>query len=226
MGTGILPIANIRVDRAAVSLTFDGLRRIQPDAVPDAVLVDVAPGADIKRTGEQLERLGLSDVQATRDLDLAGFSNLDVRQADSVPRLLGILMGILAAGVLVHLVATGVRARRLELATLRSLGFTPRQTHAAVAWQATTVVVVAIGIASVIGVVAGRGVWSGYAERLVVAPEPVTPWLTLVVVGIAGFVLANIVSWLASFPRHPPSAVGVTPGRVDRVDDVGGAASG
>ena len=169
VGTGILRIANVRVDRAAVSLTFDGLRRIRPDEVPEH-------GAR-RRRSRRRHQADRRTARASRperrpgnhDLDLAGFSNLDVRQAQSVPRLLGILMGILAAGVLVHLVATGVRARRLELATLRSLGFTPRQTHAAVAWQATTVVVVAIGIGSVIGVVAGRGVWSGYAERLVVS---------------------------------------------------------
>ena len=207
VGTGILPVADVRFNRAAVSFTFEGLRRIEPDALPDGVVVDVTPDADVRRTGERLERLGLLDPRSTQDFDLVEFSNLDLRQADAVPRLLGLLMGILGAGVLVHLVATGVRARRIELATLRSLGFTPGQVRSAMAWQATTVVVTAVGIATVVGVIAGRAVWRGYAERLVVAPEPVSPWLAIVAVALAGLVLGNVVTWVSAgrFARRPPS---------------------
>ena len=96
----------------------------------------------------------------------------DVR---STPLLLAGLLGLLGAGVLVHLLVTSVRARRRDLAVLKTIGFTRRQLATAVAAQATTLVLVALVIAIPLGIVIGRWTWSSFADDLGVVAGVVVP---------------------------------------------------
>ena len=59
----------------------------------------------------------------------------------SLPFALGIFFALLATATVAHALVTTVRRRRHELAVLRSLGFTRRQTRLAIAWQATLIAV-------------------------------------------------------------------------------------
>ena len=59
---------------------------------------------------------------------------------------------------------TSVRARRRDLAVLKTLGCSRRQVGATVAWQATTIVGLALVIGIPVGIIAGRWTWRGFAE--------------------------------------------------------------
>ena len=131
----------------------------------------------------------------------AGFcgNNRDIRPGDvtnyarirSTPVLLAGLLAILAVAAIAHALITSVRRRARELAVFKTMGFVRRQIYAAVAWQASTLAVIAIAIGVPLGILAGRAVWSTFVDRLGVPREPVIPLLTVVVGIAAALVVAN-----------------------------------
>jgi ABC-type lipoprotein release transport system permease subunit len=207
VGTGVLPIGDGRFDRAA-SVTLSGLRRVRPGAGPEVAVVAFAPGADHDRTARALARIGLRAGIPSADLDVQELVDLDIRPVESTPRLLAALMTILLVGIVVHVFVTVGRARRREIAVLRTLGFTPRQVWASTAWQATTLAAV-VSVGGVLaGTVVGRAIWNAYADRLGVVPEPTIAWAAYAVVAAVALALcwfvAGIVNWRAL--RSNPAA--------------------
>ena len=75
------------------------------------------------------------------------------------PLILGLVLAVLAVGTLSHVLVTGVRRRRRDLAVLKALGFTRSQVRAVVAWQATALAAAAlvIGVPPGSSPAAGRG---------------------------------------------------------------------
>ena len=74
----------------------------------------------------------------------------------SLPLALGVFFALLASATVAHALVTTVRRRRHELAVMRSIGFTRRQSRIAIAWQATLIAVAGIVIGVPLGIVAGR----------------------------------------------------------------------
>lgn len=110
-----------------------------------------------------------------------------------VPIIVG---GLLAASAVVGLavaVALSVRARRGELAILRSLGFTGRQLRTSVRVQATATMVAALVVGAPLGVAAGRLTWRAFSSGLGVVTAPSTPLLAL-----AGLVVGALLVAMAA----------------------------
>jgi predicted lysophospholipase L1 biosynthesis ABC-type transport system permease subunit len=63
-----------------------------------------------------------------------------------------------------------------------------------VAWQATTVALVALAVGLPLGVALGRWSWSLLIDRIGLAPEPVTPWPALLAAATATVLVANLVA--------------------------------
>ena len=85
----------------------------------------------------------------------------DIRNYASVrdtPLVLAVVLAVLAAGTLAHVLLTGVRHRRRDLALLKTLGFTRSQVQGVVAWEASTFAAVALTV----------GVWP--------PPSPAAAW--------------------------------------------------
>jgi ABC-type antimicrobial peptide transport system permease subunit len=89
---------------------------------------------------------------------------------------------------------TSIRRRRRDLSILKTLGFSSAQVRGAVAWQATTFVVVAMAVGMPLGAAAGRLVWSGFANHLGALSEPVTPPVALLVTVPAAILVANLIA--------------------------------
>jgi ABC-type lipoprotein release transport system permease subunit len=89
---------------------------------------------------------------------------------------------------------SSIRRRRHDLAILKTLGFVPAQVRRAVAWQATTLAVVALAIGVPLGVVSGRLIWSHFADQVGVLAETVTPALAVAAVGLGTVVLALVIA--------------------------------
>jgi len=116
---------------------------------------------------------------------------------------------VFAVGTLAHVLLTGVRRRRRDLALLKTLGFTRSQVLGVVAWEASAFAVVALLVGLPLGVIAGRWAWGYFADAAGVptgATVPLTPVLLAITVTL---VLANLIAawpgWTAA--RLHPAAV-------------------
>ncbi len=74
-----------------------------------------------------------------------------------------------------HILVTSIRRRRRDLAVLKTLGFVRGQVSATIAWQATVLIALALLMGLPLGVVAARSVWTLFAGRLGVVPDPQLP---------------------------------------------------
>jgi len=104
------------------------------------------------------------------------------------------LLGVLAVG---HTLVTAVRRRGRDLAVLKALGLGPGQVWAAVAWQASLVVIAGLALGVPIGVAAGRWAWTLVANGVGVVNRPEVPLVGLAALLPAALLIANVV---AAFP--------------------------
>ncbi len=199
VGQAVFPALNNGTGMGkGVAMTPDGFRRMIPSGAPppDTILVRFREGTSPPRALGQLQRqvaaVGSFDVLAPdRPTDLVNFGRVR-----SLPLVLGGLLGVFAAATLAHLLVTSIRRRRRDLAVLKVLGLVPAQVRATVAWQATTLALVAVAVGLPLGVVAGRLVWRLFAGQLGVRPEPAVPLLALGLLALATLVVANLVAVL------------------------------
>jgi FtsX-like permease family len=176
-------------------LTVEGLRRLEPDRGSGygVFYVRYAPDADPEAAQQSLRRLPSGAVQGI-GLPRPPPAVENLGRVDSLPGVLAGLLALLAAAALAHLLVTSVCRRRRDLAILKSLGFVRGQVSAAVAWQATTVALLALAIGLPLGVALGRWTWSLLVDRLGLGAGPVTPGAALLA-GVAATVLvANLVA--------------------------------
>jgi ABC-type lipoprotein release transport system permease subunit len=115
-------------------------------------------------------------------------------RVQGLPLALAALLAALAAATLGHLLVTSIRRRGRELAIVKTLGFVPRQVRTAVAWQATTLAVVAMAIGVPLGVAAGRWAWIVFARGLGIVPAPEVPILVLLLMVPGTVIVANLVA--------------------------------
>ena len=97
---------------------------------------------------------------------------------------------------LAHLLVTSIRRRRRDLAVLKTLGFSSGQVRTTVAWQATTLGLLAAVIGIPVGIACGRWVWIVFAHQLGIVPRPAVPFLTFSVLAALTLVVANVVAIL------------------------------
>jgi hypothetical protein len=175
------------------ALTARGLHRLDPTASPSFFLVDLAPGA---RPAQLQHQYG--DVASTLGPQRPGAIRT-YGQVRQTPLLLAGLLALLGAGVLVHLLVTSARARRRDLAVLKTIGFTRRQIAAAVAAQATTLVAVASLLGVPLGVAIGRWTWSSFADNIGVGAGVVVPTASVLAVVAVALLVGNAA---AAFPAR------------------------
>ena len=197
VGRAVLPAAGHTANLGEGSLvTFEGLRAFDPKAPTDYkvefdfILVRFRPGVSagtvMSRLRGSLQDLDFSDRPFSEPADLLNFG-----RSKNLPLVLSGMLGLLALATLAHALFTSISRRRRDLAILKTLGFTRGETRRTVAWQSTTFVVVSLAVGLAIGVIAGRWLWTRYAESLGILPEPRVP--ALIVLGIVpiGILVAN-----------------------------------
>ena len=173
-------------------VTRDGMRALGAEPAVRRFLVNYADGVTDAEGYRALRRDWGRTV-------LLPFSATDVANLDAVgglPFVLAGLVAVLAIATLGHALVSSVRRRRHDLAVLRTVGFVRRQLSASVAWQATTLVVLALLIGVPLGVAAGRWTWRLVADSLGTAAGPVTPTLAIVLVVPLTILVANAIAAL------------------------------
>ena len=182
-------------------------------AFPSAVAIDLAPGASSKAL---VARISHADPGGTPggtyrlpQNRVQGAAILDAARMGSQPLALALAVAAGAVLSLALALLASVRQRRRELALLKALGLTRRQVMAAVAWQASVILVVAVLVGGPLGVAAGHWAWAAFASSLGAVPVTVVPLPALLAAFLALLVAGNL---LAAGPgaaaaRTRPAAV-------------------
>jgi ABC-type lipoprotein release transport system permease subunit len=158
-------------------------------SAPGDLFLRLTPGADSAAVVADLNaQAGTSAFVRSKGspADIVNFGRVE-----SMPFVLGGILAAIAAATLARLLLSAVRRRRRDLAVLKTLGFVRGQVAAAVAWQATTVVIVGLVVALPLGVALGRWTWTLLADELGVVARPQVPLLGLAAVAGAAVLLAN-----------------------------------
>jgi hypothetical protein len=142
---------------------------------------------------------GVGEVAAPRPLEVVTrVSSLNLSSSDEVPVALAVVAGVAALSLLAYLVATGMWARRTELAILRAMGLSSWGVRSSLAAQATFTVLVVLAVAVPVGVVIGQRAWMGYADDLLVVPEGAVSSAGLGVLVVGALVVANVIALLVA----------------------------
>ena len=216
VGRAVVPAAGHTANLGEGSVvTYEGVRAFEPrapggidPAEAGNVLVRFRPGTDrdgaVEELSAALGELGWSERTRSTPADLLNFG-----RSKNLPLLLSGMLGLLALATLAHALVTSITRRRRDLAILKTLGFTRGETRRTVAWQSTTLIAVASIAGLVAGAVAGRWLWTRYAEGLGILPEPRVPIGTLLAIVPIGLLVANALALIPgrSAARTRPALV-------------------
>jgi ABC-type antimicrobial peptide transport system permease subunit len=219
VGTALLPASSHTDYDQTGWMTADTMQslmgplgRLDPNSYEEYALIRWKPGVNRRDAQEALvSRLGSSELYSTpASLPTAVVSLGDLR---SLPLALGVFFALLASATVAHALVTTVRRRRQELAIMRSIGFTRRQSRVAIAWQATLIAAAGLVIGVPLGIVAGRLVWRWLAHNFPVVYVPPLAAIAVLLVVPASILLANL---LAAWPAR--SAARIRPAEALRTE--------
>ena len=166
----------------------------------DFFLLRYKPGADLaadaaritaalRESGCPVGSCIIAPVADQRPGDIKNYAGVR-----DTPLALAAVLAVLAIGTLAHVLLTGVRRRRRDLALLKTLGFTRRQVLAAVAWEASAFAAVALLAGLPLGVVAGRLAWAFFANAAGVSAAATVPLGTVLLAVPATLLAANLIA--------------------------------
>ncbi|MGZ4625136.1 MAG: FtsX-like permease family protein [Kineosporiaceae bacterium] len=163
--------------------------------------VALRPGVSRQAVAERLQ--GTAPAPAGQDLfaePYPPFAITQLRAVQAFPLALAAFLALLALAAVGHALASAVRRRRHDIAVLRALGMTPRQSRAVVQTQAAVLAAVGLLLGVPLGVAAGRTLWRAVAGYTPLQYEPPTAVLALLLVAPLTLVAALL---LAAWPgRH------------------------
>jgi len=178
-----------------------------------AAVVSLRPGADAAAVAQRLDA-AVAKATHTQGILFTPPSPLPVAQLKDVsvlPLALGGFLALLALGAVGHALAIAVRRRRHELAVLRTLGLTGRQTRLVVVTQASVLAVIGLALGIPLGLAVGRAVWRIVADFTPLAyHSPLAAGALALIVPVT-LLAANL---LAIWPGH--RAARLRPGRILR----------
>lgn len=198
--TGCSHAAGAWVSDDGFDTLFDGFQfhaaliALRPGAVPDDVaarLHELAP----ELAGQELFAPPYPPSAVT-----------ELRQVRRFPLVLAAFLAALAGGAVGHALAVAVRRRRHDLAVLRALGMTPRQSRAVVLTQASVLALAGLVFGVPLGVAAGRVLWRAVADFTPLEYVPPVAATTLVAVTPLALLAANL---LAAWPGRRAARLNV-----------------
>ena len=164
-----------------------------PPTVFDLFAVRYAPGVAPAAAFASLQREFGPIV--LRQLPSENVVNL--QSVDRLPTLLAGLVVLLGVTTMGNTLFVSVRARRRDLATLKTVGFVRRQLAGTIAWHATSFSLVAIVIGLPLGVAGGRWAWNLAVGGIGSVSPPFVPVLAVALVVPGALLAANV---LAAWP--------------------------
>jgi predicted lysophospholipase L1 biosynthesis ABC-type transport system permease subunit len=190
VGRAAFPVIDERssAGRGVLATTADLMRIATEETLNRDLVVAWTAGFDRARAVDALgDRF---DAEVSAPLLPSDVNNL--RDVEALPRVIGVLLAVLATLAVVHALVATVRFRRHDLAVLRALGFERAQLGGAIAWQATTIVAIGAVVGLPIGTALGRLIWRQLADGIGVVDRPVVPLLVATLVALATVVIGNL----------------------------------
>jgi FtsX-like permease family protein len=176
-------------------------------------VLTVRPGADVAVVATRLDATVAKDAHA----EGIAFTPPDplpvqeLRDVSVLPLALGGFLALLAAGAVGQALTMAVRRRRRELAVLRTLGLTGRQTRLVVVTQASVLAVIGLALGIPLGLAVGRALWRVVANFTPLAYyPPLAVWALALIVPVT-LLAANL---LAVWPAR--RAARLRPGQILR----------
>jgi len=184
-----LPWAAVEPGEGGV-MTLEAMRRFGPDS-GGCCFVKFKPGTDLASARTALEKQGLDAFPRTSRADL-----VTLERITNLPVLLSIAFGLMSVAALAHVLVTGIRRRRRDLAVLKTLGFVTKQVRGAIAWQSSTIVVLCALVGIPAGIGLGRWAWGVVADQFGVVPVPSVPILFTAIALPGAIFIANLIAVL------------------------------
>ena len=178
-----------------------------------AAVVALRPGADVTAVARRLDTT-VSAATHAQGVVFTPPESLPVQQLEDVsvlPLALGGFLALLAAGAVGQALTMAVRRRRRELAVLRTLGLTGRQTRLVVVTQASVLAVIGLALGVPLGLAIGRAIWRVVADFTPLAYYPPLAVWALVLIAPVTLLAANL---LAVWPAR--RAARLRPGQILR----------
>jgi MacB-like periplasmic core domain/FtsX-like permease family len=167
-----------------------------------AATVSLRPGADVQAVARRLD----ATAAAIKGGNVFTFTPPDpipevqgIKDVAVLPLALSAFLAVLAIGAVGHALSIAVRRRRHELAVLRALGLTRRQSRLVIVTQATLLAVIGIAFGIPLGVALGRTLWRAASDMTPLAYQPPLAFLALLLIGPVALVAANL---LAAWPAE------------------------
>jgi hypothetical protein len=161
-------------------------------------LLRYRPGTDLRVAAARL-KAAVTKAGCPRGLCLV---TTDQRPSDihnyagvrDTPLVLGAVLALLAVGTLTHVLLTGVRRRRRDLAVLKTLGLLRSQLLRVISWQASALAMAALLVGLPLGTLAGRWAWRLFAASIGVGPDASVPVPLLLLAIPLTVILANLIA--------------------------------
>jgi hypothetical protein len=216
VGTAIFPDDGNSSFNDAIGFYGDAFA--QQAIVPDLfdasqLVVQVAAGLDIETVARSLDDDYPGAVSSSENLPFPPAEVANLTNIRLLPVWLAIFVVLLGIATLLHVLLVTVSRRRSELAVLRSLGLTPRQTTTCLIWQALTITGLGLIVGVPLGLVIGKAAWIAVADPIGVATDAAPPFATI---GLASQVAVVITVLVAFGPGR--SAARPRPARSLRVE--------
>jgi predicted lysophospholipase L1 biosynthesis ABC-type transport system permease subunit len=211
VGTAFLPSSSHTGYDESGWMTLAGLRAAvgpdafakRPDDFEDYLLLRWRPGANVAAAERRISKVAAAHGYFSQRATLPT-SVVDLGHLGSVPLVLAVFFALLAAATVAHALVTTVRRRRFDLAVLRSMGFTRRQSRFAIAWQAMLLAAIGLLVGVPLGLVMGRVVWRWVADEYPVAYVPPIAALAVLVIVPVALIVAQA---LAAGPAHAAARI-------------------
>jgi len=199
VGRVVLPESVCDCARPRGAMTFEALKRLEPDSSPIVFEARIAADADRDATLARLQRAYVHPPPGPPKT-VADFEGIR-----KLPVVASVWLAAIAAVALAHTLVTAIRRRRRHLAVLKTIGFDRWQVFATVTWQALTFAALGLLLGLPLGIAAGRWTWYLFARQIDVVPEPVTPVALILLLVPAAVLLAIVVAaapaWSAARTR-------------------------
>jgi putative ABC transport system permease protein len=174
-------------------VTMDGARRMFAEIPADSAFVRFSPTANPRTVIAALRRaFPEAEVEGPR----TPMTLLDFGNVRNFPLLIAGVIGLLAAGTVLHLLSTSIRAARRDLAIVKAVGASHGQLRGIVAWQSSIVMGIALLIGAPLGLIAGRWLWILVARNYGFVAAPAVPLVAIAAVTAGGLLFANLVALL------------------------------
>ncbi len=193
--TGIAVIAGLGSNEGIGEggvVTLQSLQRLDEDVQITSALVQIRPDSEVFDT----LRAMFPDASADEGFEPSAIVNIN--RVRTIPFVLAAVLAVLCVLTVAHAMFTSLRARRRDMAVLRSLGADRGFLSRAVHWQSTVFTVVPALVAAPVGFIGGRAIFAVYANDIGALDDAAVP-VPMVVSIIAGVaVLANAVATQAA----------------------------